>query len=170
MRPPGGPGWGRRSGESRVQGARYREDSDEKSLTHANPKANISSPLVSIHHRFLSLPHLHLPPPSLHSLYLTFLIGCSFPIMTRLASHYSLFPHSLSPISFSSPPACLRRPPFLRGYALLFVVYCYRSVAHAAMTSFTSWIFMFFFPRPSHAAIRSLTPTFHALLMLYSCT
>ena len=101
---------------------------------------------MAIHPRFsISLPHLHLPPPSLHSLYLTFLIGCSFPIMTRLASHYSLFPHSLSPISFSSPPACLRRPPFLRGYALLFVVYCYRSVAHAAMMSFTSWIYMFLF-------------------------
>ena len=154
MWPAGGPRWGRASGQSSVQGTRYREDGDEKCITHAwltNSKANISCPLVAIHTRFLSLFSIFIClSPSLHrasSLVSHFSHRLLIHIMTRLSSHYSLFPHSPSPISFSSPPACLHRPPFVRGCALFFVVYCYRSVAHAA------------------------TSTFHALLTLYSvCT
>jgi hypothetical protein len=79
-------------------------------MTHAlltNPKANITCPLVAIHHRFLSLFPIFISLSVPSSLVSYFSYQLFSPIMTWLASHYSLFPHSLSPISFPLHPlAC----------------------------------------------------------------
>ena len=121
---------------------------------------------MTTHHPFQTL----VLSPSLSDIVSHFLIGYSFQLDTACIALFTNFPQFIS-ILFSSPPL---PAPFLFfcGYAPSFVVYCYRSVAHAAMMSFTSWISgflcLFHVPfTPLHVPFhRPFTPS-HALFSMY---